>query len=488
MTAGTAHQRSLLELLLPGGRAVRALSLGSGCPARLKPAAADPGDRPLDLAVIAPAKGEGGRAWIRDAIAECAERLGPDGMIYVLAPRRARRGAARLLKAHGLALEPAILHLPDVSATRHLVPLEPVAAAEAFSRVVPLVPWKREAAGALFRLRAGAALAAAASDVALVARRPGARPLLAWLELPGVDAADWRGAIISSSWRPGGTSAVLHPSTAKGTAPVVAKLALDPTAPPSPEEDRLSRLGAAARRAGASVPEVLASFDLHGVRVLVETRVGGELAAPRISRRPTRLEGVLGSVSSWLDRWQAATIRRAPLEAAQLDRELLAPAEMLAPSLSHGERYLATLRERCDRLAGAVVPLTASHNDLTMWNVLIDADGRPGVLDWEMAEEATLPMKDFFYMAADAVAATGGYRDRPGAARACFGEAGSRADVVGGLEARLAGTLDLDSELVAICSHACWLGHALNEHRAAKLGDGRPFLEIVDWLAVTRPP
>lgn len=489
MTAEAPGARSLLELLLPRGQAVRAVVLGSACPERLRPVnAGAEGDAPLDLVVMAPTVAEGGRAWVAEAIDRCAARLDPDGIAYLLLPRHLRRRARRLLRTHGLALEPAILHLPDLPGTRQLVPLEREPSRHAFTRVVPLVPWKRVTANALFRLGTGAALMAVAPDVALVARRPGARPMLAWLELPGALIGQPHSAVISLSWRSGASSAVLHPFTERGAAPVVAKVALDPAAPASREAERLSRLGPVARQAGARVPELLAVFELQGLPVLLETQVDGEIAAPRLTRRPSLLEGVLVRVCDWLERWQAASSRRRPLPQEQLERELLAPAELLAPMLSNGSAYLAALRERCARLVGAPVPLVASHNDLTMWNVLVDGDGPPGIIDWEAAEEATLPLKDFFYVAADAVAATGGYANRPRAVQECFARDGEPAALVARLQARLAGSLGLEPDLAAICFQACWVGHAANEHRAARPADGRPFLEIVERLAATLRP
>ena len=211
----------------------------------------------------------------------------------------------------------------------------------------------------------------------------------------------------------------------RGVAAVVAKLDLAGAGTAVHEVDCLGPARTAAREAGAAVPEVVATLDLDGVPVLVETRVDGEIAATRLMRRPALLEGLLADVCGWLERWGVATVRQGPLSREQLERELPAPAEAVAPLLPGGADYLAALRERCDRLAGATVPLCASHNDLTLWNVLLDGDGGIGIVDWEAAEEAAPPLKDFFYAAVDAVAATRGYRDRPAAARDCPPRAGS---------------------------------------------------------------
>lgn len=482
MSADAPRRRSPLELLLPGGCASSALVLGSACPERLRPAAAAPGEGPVDLVVVAPAAAESGRVWLTHAIDECVDRLEPDGVAYLLLDRRDRTSARRLLRERSLFLESPLLHLPDVAATRQLVPLAPRPARYAFKSVVPLVPWKRIAAEIGLRAGAGAALAAAAPDVALVARRPGARPLFEWLGLPGGGGAGRPTAVVSSSARPGATGVVVHPFEHAGPA-VVAKLALDPAALPSHEAERLVTLGPAARQAGAAVPEPLRSFDLHGLRVLVESRIEGDIAAPRLIRRPAGLERVAEDVVGWLERWHAATARRASLTAERLERELLTPAEVVAPLVTRGADYLAALRERCERLEGVTVPLAASHNDLTMWNVLVARDGALGVVDWEAAEEATLPLKDFFYAVADAVAATRRYADRPAAVADCFAPGGERAGFVARLRARIASSVELDPDVADACFHACWLGHAANEARSARPSDARPFREIVERLA-----
>jgi hypothetical protein len=481
----SSPHRSLLELLLPLGRAENALVLGSACPERLRPAVGDAGGELLDLVVVAPGEAERGRAWLDSALDECARRLGRHGIVYLILPRGSRRRARRRLSTGGLAVDGALMHRPDLAGTRELAPLE----RQAFTRVGGSAPWKRALAGTLFRLGARVALQAASPDVGLVARRPGARRQLAWLDQAGTVAGGARSAVISSSWRPGASSVVLQPLTERGVAPAVAKLDLAGVARAPSEAERLDRFAPAARAAGAAVPEPIAILDLEGVHVLVESRVEGEIAATRLMRRHRLLEDLLGSVCEWLEGWGAATARHHPLTREQLERELVEPAEVVAPLLRDGgAEYLTAMRERCGRLAGAPVPLVATHNDLTMWNVLVADDGGIGVVDWEAAEEGALPLKDFFYLAVDAVAATRGYRDRPAAARDCLAPDGRRAPLVSNLQDRMAAALGVEPELAATALHACWLGHAMNEHRAARPSDARPFLEIVHWLAATLPP
>ena len=484
MTVGGQPRRSILELLLPGGRAERALVIGDGCPELLRPSSPE-GAEANGLVVVAPSGDEAAHSWLAEAVERGAAALEPDGIAYVLVPRGHRRRASRLLRSHGLALEPPLLHLPSVADTRQIVPLERRAARDAFERVVRLAGWKRDLLRLPFALGGGRVLAVLLADVALVARPKGARPLVAWLRSHGPPGTDSPRAAFTSSWTPGASSVVVHPVGGDDAAPVVAKLSLDPTAPVSREAETLASLGAAAALAGATVPEPVASFDLDGIAVLVESRVDGRPLAPDLMRRPARLEATVTGVADWLERWQRATAREAPLSRELLERELIAPAVSVAPDLDDGDGYLRALGAVCDSVAGQPAPLADSHNDLTMWNVLVGAHGGLAVVDWESAEAATLPLKDFFYMAADAVAATDRYRNRPEAVRACFVPGHRYTALVAGRRDRIGRTLGVTDELAEVCFHACWVGHAANERRAAEPGADRPFLEIVRWLAAT---
>lgn len=457
--------------------------LGAGCPARLWPRRVSQ-EAPaggVDLVVVAPTPEElRGRAWLGHALERSAAAVAPAGVVYLLVPPRARAHARRILRGHGLAVESAFLHLPNAGESRHVVPLEPTAARQAFAGVAPLVPWKRVAAGALLRVGGGTVMAAAASDVALVARRPRAAPLFAWLrDLDGAPEGR-RAVVMTSSWRPSGPRVVLEAFPHGPGGPAVAKLSLD--GEQAGEGARLAQVGDSARRAGARVPELLASGDVHGAPALLETRLGGRLAAPLLARRPSRLTPIVTGVVTWLESWQHVTATSARLDRGLLERELLGPAEELAPALEGGSRYLDRLRERCAEAEGTIATVTAAHNDLTMANVLVDGDGDLGVVDWEAAEGAALPLKDFFYAVVDAVAATGRYRDRPGAVKDCF-EPGGRHAALGRRQVSVAAAVGAGPEVVSLAFHATWLGHAANEARSAAPSDPRPFLEIAQGLA-----
>jgi hypothetical protein len=457
--------------------------LGSACPERIRPAA--PADGAHDLAIIAPSPSEADEEWIRAAIERSAASLEPGGVVYLLLPPSARGQARRILRSHGFVLETSLVHLPSAAGTRQLVPLERRAARDSFARVVRLTAWKRLALRVAFGAGGGPLLATMLPDTALVARRPGGGPLLAWLWAHTPPGTSARQAAIASSWSSAGAGVVVHPVGGSDAAGVVAKLSLAPGAQQSHEAESLALLGTAAERAGAMVPELVAAFDLAGLPVLVESRIDGRLAAPELMRRRRLLAPTFTSVADWLARWQADTARRSPLSRDQLERELLEPAELVAPLLGGGDAYLDRLRALCARVEGTPTPLVDSHNDLTMWNVVLHAQGRLGVVDWEEGRRRTLPLKDFFYMAADAAAATRAYRDRPEAVAACFERGGTHSALVLARQSRMVLELDVDRDVADVCFHACWLGHAANEHRAAGPGDERPFLAIVERLAST---
>jgi Phosphotransferase enzyme family len=473
----------LLELLLPAGRAETALVLGSACPPRLRPTAAQHEGGLVDLAVLAPTEAECEQDdWLEEAAATCAERLTPDGLAYALLPRRWRAKAGARLKAAGLVVESPTLHLPDAEVSEHLIPLEPAPAGHALSSIVPVVSWKRAAIRALLSLGGRGVALSRFESVAVVARREEGRPLFDWLPVPGVPAGTKRSVVVSAAWRGDGASVVLHPFGPGASPPIVAKLALGAQAAPAAEGSRLACLGPAAAKAGAVVPRPLAPARLNGAPVLVETRVDGRILAPLLGRRPAGLWRRLTRLCDWLDAWQQLTATPTRFTQRELEREVLGPGRALAPHLIRGEEYVAALEARCATAAAAPAPLVASHNDLTMWNVLVDGRGQLGIVDWEVAEEATLPLKDFFYAVVDAVAATDHYADRPGAARACFDPDGEHASRVAELQASLARSIAAAPEIVGLAFHACWLSHAANELEKVGSSDPAPFREIVQWL------
>jgi len=233
------------------------------------------------------------------------------------------------------------------------------------------------------------------------------------------------------------------------------------------EAETLRELEAAARAAGARVPEPIRTGAVAGLPLLVESVVPGRPASSHLT--PSRIPAYLDELAGWLERWNVATARPRRLGQAELDRALVTPLRALELDEEHRRR----LEERCLRAEGRSVPFVAAHHDLTTANVLV-GNGL-GIVDWDAAEAAALPLTDFFYAAADARAAADGFRDRVGAFARTFAADGTPAADVEPLQARLVAALGLEPDVVRFCFHACWLRHAANE--LAQSGPG-PFVEI----------
>jgi hypothetical protein len=137
--------------------------------------------------------------------------------------------------------------------------------------------------------------------------------------------------------------------------------------------------------------------------------------------------------------------------------------------------------------AGMALPFVATHNDLTSWNVLVDAGGALGIVDWEAPKHAGLPLTDFYYAVTQCVAAAT-QPDPFEAFRHSFLPGQSDSLPVARLHDTLCREVDVPTEAIDLCLHACWLYHAVNEMRKKphEPPERRPYLRIVDWLANQR--
>jgi hypothetical protein len=297
-----------------------------------------------------------------------------------------------------------------------------------------------------------------------------------------------RSAFIRTSWRGREGAVVIYGFSSSDRSPsIVAKASLTTTFDPADESMILRDIGRNARAAGARVPQPVGLKRLGGRSVLLETPVLGSSFAVLLGSRPNRLANLLGQVVHWLEAWNCATVKRAPLSDAQLQREVLSPAALLAPFLEGGDEYRIRLARLCADVAGTTVPHVDTHNDLTMWNVVIDEQDRLGVLDWEGARRHDLPLIDFFYATTDAWAASRKYDDRLAAFEACFGDAGETPFVVSRLREYLVRAMDVPLTVVELCLHACWLRQAEKERRSRGRAADPAFLQIVQSLALSPP-
>jgi hypothetical protein len=473
VSAGTAHG---LDLWHPSGVVARRLGLGAAAPS----GESQDGSGPVDIAVVAPGASELDHAWLERSIALAAERLAADGLLWTIVPGRRRRSAERAIDRSGLAVLDAILTVPPWPGTAHLIPIAPGTLLDAGVRHLGLRPGLSRSAAALADTGAGKALLRrAAPSCALVAgHRPPPEPLR-WLgELDGRGVAT---ATVTVGVRADAPVAVALRFPPESRAPDLAvKTAFD-----GPGRERLQRerqalqaLGPVAAGAGAAVPVLQpTAADVLATRV-----VGGRPAEAVLAREPERLERLATSVANWLLRWGRATSSTGAATPALLDDVLVGPADRATAAGLATPQYAQALRALAERLEGGPLVLTAVHNDLTMANVL-DAGEAIGIVDWEEAAPAGLPLRDLWYSLADALAR----------ARRL-----TRADAVEGLVRRtsvapaaLAGApgvhaaaLSLSRDQAKLGFHACWLGHACNELRRGR-SDG-PYAAVVRRVASAR--
>jgi aminoglycoside phosphotransferase len=472
---------SLVELLHPDGAVECARVIGGGATDDTARGASTR----ADLVVLTPSREEAARAgWLRNAVREASELTGEGGMVYAVSGRKWRGRLRRYLAERGFAVEATYLHHPGWPAAGLLVPVTYGGIAYAYSRLIHTDPLRRRAAFAA--LRAPGALAAARRflpQVGLVARRPGGRASLGWLR----GGSGGAGTVVQASWRGPEGAVLLHALDGGAQAEAIAKLWLRDAGREAHrrEQDGLRLATETAGSAGARVPRLLREGSLRGRPYLVEEAVAGEKAAAILGRAPDLLPEVLNALAGWLGEWHRRTAQPREMGEGDVERHLLGPARALREMEGPGGAHEAHLRRLGERVRGRPFPFVATHGDLTMVNVLLDGGDAPGIIDWETAEPAGLPMADFFYAAVDAVAAASGYADRLAAWEACFGPDGAARPAIARWERGLAAALGLDADQIAFAFHATWLRYALAERQERAKAVPDEFLRIAQRAAQT---
>jgi hypothetical protein len=129
-------------------------------------------------------------------------------------------------------------------------------------------------------------------------------------------------------------------------------------------------------------------------------------------------------------------------------------------------RQRAKLEHQLDLLASANAPLVLQHGDPGVWNLLVDAGGRPAFLDWEAAERHGMPLWDVFYFArsfAVTVARTRGRCTSLGAVRRVLLADSPVSRLLASAVERHCAEIGLDKALVEPLFVTCWMHRALKE-------------------------
>jgi hypothetical protein len=473
---------SPLALMHPDGKADNIVFMGSACPARLQPLSFTTSLR-ADLVILAPSDAECKEAgWLENAVRTASEQLSADGILYALVPAAHRAGLMRLLRTHNLQLDTPRLHLPDAGSSRYIVPLAYAPARYAFTSIILTDARKR--ALILQALRTPAVqpmLVRMLPNVAIVGWR--GRPLFQWLACNEQRPAP-NHVIVSTSWRKHEVSVVLHTFADQAMPDRIAKVVgtRDSVERRPDEAGVLLQLGPLAQQAGATLPAVLKTEHTGSRDMLVESALAGQTAATLLNEHPARMPSVLNRVARWLEAWSRLTCKTPASTDAFLNDVLFSPLKAVKSHLPEGETYAAWLRRRC--ASAGISPCVAAHNDLTMWNILIDPNNtRIGVVDWQEAGERALPLTDFAYAAVDAWVIAKRV-SRLQAFIECFSPEGAGWQMTRRMIQQLAQAAALPAQWIDLCIHACFLRHAANE-QAQSVSEAR-FLPIAGWLAAQR--
>lgn len=458
----------LLGLLHPNGGDVRSRVVTSSV------RQVEAKDEPADLVLVELGRSSRSEAEEDSRLVDSAvDELKADGLLAAVVPRLRRRRVAAQLRARGLDV--AALAIRGTEAGEQLASVE----WRAFSFALNLSSErnrKRRLVASMPRILRSR-LMLLLPRIALIGHQPDAAPAQ-WLYRLEPDSAS-SGPVVASLSPRRDRAYLYRFSPADHDPTAVAKVGLtnDGTQVILREAVALRALASGAREAGAEVATLIHSTRIGLRPVLLESFVAGDPAAALLASEPHRLEQLIASLCQWLAGWNRNTRVVDVALPELLGSSVLLPLEALAVRLPPS--FVEMVRADAAKLSARALPTTAAHHDLTMWNVLVRSDGRLGVLDWEQAVERALPLTDLFYALADACAATGGYRDREAAFRACFHSAGSKATWAGAIVAAQAQSLEIEDRLVAVSFVSCWLRHAAEEVRRGEAAVFLPQLREV---------
>lgn len=154
------------------------------------------------------------------------------------------------------------------------------------------------------------------------------------------------------------------------------------------------------------VPRALAEGRIRGRRYFIESVVPGRVASP-ISADPGAALGMQSAAAAVIGDLHRRTAARIRVDSSILDRWVDRPLRVLGGArLSLGNdstiaEALASLRDRLNgALDGRRMQVSWIHGDLWRGNLLFAADGitLTGIVDWDRAAPAELPLHDLFHL------------------------------------------------------------------------------------------
>lgn len=227
------------------------------------------------------------------------------------------------------------------------------------------------------------------------------------------------------------------------------------------------------------LPRVLATGRRAGRLALAESAVHGSPLIAELSAE--NFDELAGRVTEWLLGLAGRAQPRPRQEWWQrLVAEPLAGFERdFGPAL--GDDVIVGLGDRLQRLGA--LPEVCEHRDCSPWNVVLAADGSPGLLDWESAEAHGLPCLDLAYFLANSAFVIDGALDS-GRTRESYARLIDASSPVGRVAARRTEEYcrGVGVELAAFADLRllCWVIHSRSDHRHLEMAAvGRPSAEAL---------
>ncbi len=142
------------------------------------------------------------------------------------------------------------------------------------------------------------------------------------------------------------------------------------------------------------VPRVLAFEEFQGSLMLVETAVSGQIMRPALVRKKRELCVRVGT--EWLVDFQRSSLtsRAASGKVAVPGLEHI---NLLAGLSSSEQKAVKKTLGLAQHVRDSEVPAVFEHGDFSSPNLLLSAEGKLGVVDWELANRRGLPGVDLFF-------------------------------------------------------------------------------------------
>jgi thiamine kinase-like enzyme len=235
-----------------------------------------------------------------------------------------------------------------------------------------------------------------------------------------------------------------------------------------------------------SVPRVLACTMFNDTPILLETGLAGRPMTEAVVRRD--FARCTEAVVSWICELHAATSVVPPDDEPDAFVKYAAgPLEAVERVFAEEYELLAGTRAVLEDLKQRQLPCVFEHGDLSAPNLLLCANGRLQVVDWELAVADGLPAVDLFF--ALNYLASSLQRARTEAARlAAFRQAffGPAAWTIPSIQ-RYCGELQLDADVISPLFVLCWVRYTARlAQRLCLEQRGAHATEARDWLRQNR--